>query len=92
MHWQARDHVLEAPSNPAMSVPVSMMPAEFGAKIEAMTAEQRRLFEQTLVEDETSLQAQLDALPGTRTWAALTSAGHGRSVRSMMARQIRSTS
>ena len=35
---------------------------KFGAKTEAMSAEQRRLFEETLAEDEASLQAQLDAL------------------------------
>ena len=33
---------------------------KFGAKTEAMSAEQRRLFEETLVEDEASLQAQLE--------------------------------
>jgi transposase len=32
---------------------------KFGAKTEAMSAEQRRLFEETLAEDEASLQAQL---------------------------------
>src|ERR1700712_2202876 len=31
---------------------------KFGAKTEAMSAEQRRLFEETLAEDEASLQAQ----------------------------------
>ena len=35
---------------------------KFGAKTEAMTAEQRRLFEETAAEDEAGLQAQLDAL------------------------------
>jgi transposase len=35
---------------------------KFGAKTEAMSAEQRRLFEETLAEDEASLQAQLDQL------------------------------
>jgi len=35
---------------------------KFGAKTEAMSAEQRRLFEETLQEDEASLQAQLDLL------------------------------
>jgi transposase len=34
----------------------------FAAKTEAMSAEQRRLFEETLVEDEADLQAQLQAL------------------------------
>lgn len=35
---------------------------KFGAKTEAMNADQRRLFEETLAEDEAGLQAQLDAL------------------------------
>jgi transposase len=35
---------------------------KFGAKTEAMTAEQRRLFEDTLAEDEASLRAKLAAL------------------------------
>ena len=35
---------------------------KFGAKTEAMSAEQRRLFEETLAEDEASLQAQLERL------------------------------
>ncbi len=35
---------------------------KFGAKTEAMTAEQRQLFQDTLAEDEASLQAQLAAL------------------------------
>ncbi len=35
---------------------------KFGAKTEAMSSEQRRLFEETLTEDEASLQAQLDRL------------------------------
>jgi transposase len=35
---------------------------KFGAKTEAMSAEQRRLFEDTLAEDEASLRAQLAAL------------------------------
>ena len=37
---------------------------KYGAKTEAMTAEQRKLFEDTLAEDEADLQAQLDALQG----------------------------
>ncbi len=37
---------------------------KFGAKTEAMSAEQRRLFEETCVEDEASLQAQLDQARG----------------------------
>jgi transposase len=35
---------------------------KFGAKTEAMSAEQRRMFEETLAEDEASLQAQLQQL------------------------------
>ena len=35
---------------------------KYGAKTEAMTAEQRALFQDTLAEDEASLQAQLAAL------------------------------
>ena len=35
---------------------------KFGAKAEAMSAEQRRLFEDTLVEDEAALQAALEQL------------------------------
>ena len=35
---------------------------KFGARTEAMSAEQRRLFEETLVEDEASLQAALEQL------------------------------
>ncbi|WP_454909519.1 IS66 family transposase [Variovorax gossypii] len=37
---------------------------KFGAKTEAMSAEQRRLFEETLAEDEASLQAQLEQARG----------------------------
>jgi transposase len=37
---------------------------KFGAKTEAMNAEQRRLFEETLAEDEASLQAQLEQAKG----------------------------
>lgn len=37
---------------------------KFGARTEAMSAEQRKLFEDTLAEDEADLQAQLDALQG----------------------------
>ena len=39
---------------------------KFGAKTEAMNAEQRRLFEETLAEDEASLQAQLEQARGER--------------------------
>ena len=35
---------------------------KFGAKTEAMNAQQRQMFEDTLAEDEADLQAQLDAL------------------------------
>ncbi|MGH8263337.1 MAG: IS66 family transposase zinc-finger binding domain-containing protein, partial [Steroidobacteraceae bacterium] len=37
---------------------------KFGAKTEAMNAEQRRLFEETLAEDQASLEEQLRALQG----------------------------
>jgi transposase len=37
---------------------------KFGAKTEAMSAEQRRLFEETLAEDEAGLLAQLEQLQG----------------------------
>lgn len=37
---------------------------KFGAKTEAMSAEQRQMFEDTLVEDQASLEAQLQALQG----------------------------
>jgi transposase len=40
---------------------------KFGAKSEAMSAEQRRLFEETLAEDEASLRAQLEQLQGDHT-------------------------
>jgi transposase len=40
---------------------------KFGAKTEAMTAEQRVLFAETLIEDEASLQAQLAALQAKTT-------------------------
>ncbi len=36
----------------------------FGAKTEAMNAEQRQMFEETLTEDQASLEAQLQALQG----------------------------
>lgn len=39
---------------------------KLGAKSEAMSAEQRRLFEETCAEDEAALQAQLDELRGQR--------------------------
>lgn len=37
---------------------------KFGARTEAMSAEQRRLFDETLAEDEASLQAQLEQARG----------------------------
>jgi transposase len=37
---------------------------KFGARTEAMSAEQRRLFEETLIEDQADLEAQLRALQG----------------------------
>lgn len=37
---------------------------KFGARTEAMNAEQRRLFEETIAEDEADLEAQLKALQG----------------------------
>jgi transposase len=40
---------------------------KFGAKTEAMTADQRRLFEETLAEDEAALQARIDALRNAKT-------------------------
>lgn len=43
----------------------------FGAKAEAMSAEQRRLFEETLVEDEASLQARLEQLRAQAAAAAV---------------------
>ena len=39
----------------------------FGAKTEAMNAEQRQLFEETLAEDQASLEAQLQALQGLQS-------------------------
>lgn len=39
---------------------------QFGAHSERMTADQRQLFEETLVEDQESLQAELDALLGEK--------------------------
>ena len=40
---------------------------KFGAKTEAMTVDQRRLFEETLAEDEAALQARIDALRNAKT-------------------------
>jgi transposase len=39
---------------------------KFGARTEAMNAEQRRLFEETMAEDEASLQSQLEELQARR--------------------------
>jgi transposase len=47
---------------------------KFGAKTEAMNAEQRQLFEETLAADEASLQAQLDALQAQTPTAAAAAA------------------
>jgi transposase len=52
---------------------------KFGAKTEAMTADQRRLFEDTLAEDEADLQARIDALRGAKPPAP--PAGEGRTRR-----------
>jgi transposase len=43
----------------------------FGAKAEAMSAEQRRLFEETLAEDDASLQARLEQLRSQAAAAAV---------------------
>jgi transposase len=43
---------------------------KFGAKSEVMSAEQRRLFEETLAEDEASLRAQLEQLQGKNAAAS----------------------
>jgi hypothetical protein len=40
---------------------------KFGVRTEAMTADQRRLFEETLAEDEADLQARIQALHGDKT-------------------------
>ncbi len=40
---------------------------KFGAKTEAMTTDQRRLFEEALAEDEAALQARIDALRNAKT-------------------------
>ena len=52
---------------------------KFGAKTEAMTADQRRLFEETLTEDEADLQARIDALLEVKSPPA--PAGEGRAKR-----------
>lgn len=52
---------------------------KFGARTEAMSAEQRRLFEETLAEDEADLQAQLRTLQGEAPRGA--PAGHERKPR-----------
>jgi transposase len=48
---------------------------KFGAKTEAMDAEQRRLFEEALAEDEASLRAQLQALQSAKAAAEAAAAG-----------------
>lgn len=48
---------------------------KFGAKTEAMSAEQRRLFEETVAEDEASLQAQLDDARGASAASPAADAG-----------------
>jgi transposase len=40
---------------------------KFGVKAEAMTPDQRCLFEETLAEDEADLQARIDAVRGDKT-------------------------
>jgi hypothetical protein len=50
--------------------------SEFGAKTEAMTAEQRRLFEETVAEEEAALQAQIAALQGRCDVARGGAGGH----------------
>ncbi|MEO5685877.1 MAG: IS66 family transposase [Burkholderiaceae bacterium] len=51
---------------------------KFGVRTEAMTADQRRLFEETLAEDEADLQARIDALRGDKTPAPPTSEGRSK--------------
>ena len=48
----------------------------FGAKTEAMNAEQRQMFEETLAEDQASLEAQLQALQGELAQPSASTAGH----------------
>ncbi|MEB0113693.1 IS66 family transposase [Variovorax sp. RTB1] len=54
---------------------------KFGAKTEAMNAEQRRLFEETLAEDEASLQAQLEQARGETSTPREDSAASSRAPR-----------
>lgn len=54
---------------------------KFGAKTEAMSAEQRRLFEETLVEDEASLQAQLEQARGKASTPPAVDGDHKRKPR-----------
>ena len=49
---------------------------KFGVRTEAMTADQRRLFEETLSEDEADLQARMDALRGDKAPAPPVGEGH----------------
>jgi transposase len=60
---QARDIRLKDARLEKVSFELARLKAwRFAAKTESMNAEQRRLFEETVVEDEASLQAQLQAL------------------------------
>lgn len=60
---QAREIKLKSARLEKLTFEVARLKAwKFGARTEAMSAEQRRLFEETLAEDEASLQEQLRAL------------------------------
>jgi len=64
---QAIEHAREVKFKDASIERLTFQVAQFrawkyGARTEAMSAEQRRLFEETLTEDEADLQAQVDAL------------------------------
>jgi transposase len=60
---QAREIALKEAKLAKVSFELARLKAwKFAARTEAMNAEQRRLFEETLVEDEADLQAQLQAL------------------------------
>jgi transposase len=54
---------------------------KFGAKTEAMNAEQRQMFEDTLAEDEADLEAQLQALQGSQDDAGQADKPHKRQPR-----------
>jgi transposase len=62
---------------------------KFGAKSEAMTAEQRRLFEETLTEDEASLLAQLEQLQGQGVQAKAPSEQRRQPKRQALPEQLR---